>query len=228
MILLAKPRHVATVFVMLHQTRQIDHRMTGPDDAVEAVAVASARQGRAGIERLVETADLAHDMRRKDHRRAGSEISLTRRMKRIAIPFPGEALELKAFAKPAAALEPHLRFGLKHHGHDRTGKTARSGAVGDALDKRVKPSAIRYRIVVDKPQPVALCLGKRAIAAEIQTGHGFDDISDRWKVGDGIAGAAVARCVIDHHEVDRRSGGLVTAFDKRLETAAQEGRAVAC
>src|SRR6185437_12535477 len=114
--------HASPMLVEDHEPRLVHQRVIRANDAVEDVEVPTARNGRAGVERFVESADRLEHVLPKRHVRARTEIARASGIQRIAGEVRAVADAREPAAEAAALLEYDLRLRFELHLQDLAGE----------------------------------------------------------------------------------------------------------
>ena len=125
-------------------------------------------------------------------------------MQRVAKLSDAVAKRTEAAAKPATPLEQNLRPGIEPQRHDQPGDRARIGMLGPGAAQAIEPAAIDNHVVVKEGDHLAPSLRDRAVAREIEAGHGLAHIGYPRIGRAQLRGPLVGRRVVDHEQLERR------------------------
>src|SRR4051812_10033318 len=132
------------------ESRLVDERVPGANDAIEDVQVTATRNRRTCIECLVEPAQFPDGAGAKCHIRARTENTGAAGIEAIAWQHAAISYALEATAKAATLLEQDLRFGLQLHRQNQTCECRGILVINPRIHESAPPRSIDNDVIVQK------------------------------------------------------------------------------
>ncbi len=219
--LMAKGTVLAPV-AMEDQTSRLDHDgLTRANEAVEHVEIATAGQGRARVERLVEAPERGEDIPADCHVAAGAEDPGRARVYRIARQAGPVADLRKAVTEAAVFLEKNLHRREELGGKNRPADRRHVGMLGVRLEESGEPPRVHGDIVVEVGDEFSPSLAPGAIPREVEATVWLPHVADAGKSVHESRRAVVAGGVVHHQDIELHAAMERVAPERLQRTQAR-------